>query len=83
VPNYGRRGTGAKLRQGMTICIEPMINMGTRFIVQENDGWTIRTSDNLPSAHYELAVAVGKEKADILSTFSYIEEVMNIFNNMQ
>jgi len=83
VPNYGRRGTGAKLRQGMVICIEPMINMGTRLIVQENDGWTIRTSDNLPSAHYELAVAVGKEKADILSTFSYIEEVMNIFNNKQ
>ncbi len=83
VPNYGRKGTGVKLRQGMVICIEPMINMGTRFIVQENDGWTIRTSDNLPSAHYELAVAVGKEKADILSTFSYIEEVMNIFKNKQ
>lgn len=83
VPNYGRKGTGAKLRQGMVICIEPMINMGTRFIVQESDGWTIRTSDNLPSAHYELAVAIGKEKTDILSTFSYIEEVMNIFNNKQ
>lgn len=81
VPNYGRRGTGAKLRQGMTICIEPMINMGSRYILQESDGWTIRASDNLPSAHYELAVVVGKEKADILSTFSYIEEVTNIFNN--
>jgi methionyl aminopeptidase len=75
VPNYGRRGKGAKLQEGMVICIEPMINMGKKEIQQENDGWTIRTRDNKPSAHFEFAVAVQKEKADILSTFSFIEEV--------
>ena len=77
VPNYGKRGTGPKLKKGMVICIEPMINMGRRKIQQEPDGWTIRAADNLPSAHFELAVAVDKGKADILSTFSYIEEVLN------
>jgi methionyl aminopeptidase len=76
VPNYGRKGKGAKLMSGMVICIEPMINMGRKEIVQENDGWTIRTSDRKPSAHFELAVVVKKEKADILSTFKYIEEVL-------
>ena len=69
VPNYGRRGTGPKLKKGMVICIEPMINMGRRQISQEADGWTIRTADNLPSAHFEWAVAVDKGKADVLSTF--------------
>jgi methionyl aminopeptidase len=58
VPNYGRRGRGAKLQEGMVICIEPMINLGRKEIQQENDGWTIRTRDNKPSAHFELAVAV-------------------------
>ncbi len=76
VANYGRRGTGPKLKKGMVICIEPMINLGRRQIQQEPDGWTIRAADNLPSAHFELAVAVDKGKADILSTFSYIEEVL-------
>jgi methionyl aminopeptidase len=76
VPNYGRRGKGSKLNEGMVICIEPMINMGRKEIVQEADGWTIRTSDRKPSAHFELAIAVGKDKADILSTFEYIEEVL-------
>ncbi len=74
VPNYGKRGRGSKLQEGMVICIEPMINMGRKDIVQENDGWTIRTRDNNPSAHFELAVAVGKEVPDVLSTFKYIEE---------
>ena len=74
VPNYGRRGTGPKLKKGMVICIEPMINMGRRQIKQEPDGWTIRTADNRPSAHFEWAVAIDKGKADILSTFSYIDE---------
>lgn len=74
VPNYGKRGRGTKLEEGMVICIEPMINMGKKFIVQENDGWTIRTKDRQPSAHFELAIAVQKEKADVLSTFKYIEE---------
>ncbi len=76
VPNFGRRGKGIKLQKGMVICIEPMINMGKKEIMQEKDGWTIRTADNKPSAHYELAVAVNKNKADILSTFEYIEEVL-------
>ena len=74
VPNYGRRGRGSLLKEGMVICIEPMINLGGRAIIQESDGWTIRTRDNKPSAHYELALVVKKEEADILSTFKYIEE---------
>lgn len=76
VPNYGRIGTGIMLRKGMVICIEPMINLGKRYIVQEKDGWTIRTSDNMPSAHFELAIAVDHGKADVLSTFEYIEKVL-------
>ncbi|MBN2347925.1 MAG: type I methionyl aminopeptidase [Bacteroidales bacterium] len=78
VPNYGKRGTGPKLTKGMVICIEPMINLGRKDIVQENDGWTIRTHDQYPSAHFELAVAIDHEKADILSTFKYIEEVLKL-----
>lgn len=74
VPNYGKRGSGQKLKEGMVLCIEPMINLGTRRVVQDNDGWTIRTGDRKPSAHYELTVAVGSKEADILSTFKYIEE---------
>lgn len=74
VPNYGKRGKGTKLKEGMVICIEPMINMGSKFVVQENDGWTIRTKDRMPSAHFELAVAIKKGGADILSTFEYIEQ---------
>ena len=73
VPNYGRRGSGVKLKEGMVLCIEPMINMGSRFIKQDGDGWTIRTSDGKPSAHYELAVAITKGEPDVLSTFEYIE----------
>ena len=73
VPNYGRKGTGTKLKVGMVICIEPMVNMGTRFIKQDTDGWTIRTTDGKPSAHYELAVAITKGEPDVLSTFEYIE----------
>jgi methionyl aminopeptidase len=76
VPNYGRRGSGKKLIKGMTICVEPMINMGTRDVVQENDGWTIRTKDHKPSAHFEYAVAVGKEQPDVLTTFEYVEEIL-------
>lgn len=76
IPNYGRRGTGIKLKKGMVICIEPMINMGKRHIVQEADGWTIRTTDKKASAHYELAVAVDDGRPDILSTFEYVEEVL-------
>jgi methionyl aminopeptidase len=74
VPNYGKRGKGVKLKPGMVICIEPMINMGKKEIVQESDGWTIRTRDRLPSAHFELAVAIRNGKADVLSTFAFIED---------
>ena len=76
VPNYGKRGSGMKLQEGLVICIEPMINLGTKNILQAKDGWTIRTADRLPSAHFELTVVVRKEKADVLSTFQYIEEVL-------
>lgn len=81
VPNYGRRGTGPKWKKGMVICIEPMINMGRRQIKQDPDGWTIRAADNLPSAHFELAVAINKGKADVLSTFEYIDEVLQKQSN--
>ena len=76
VPNYGRRGMGAKLRKGLVICIEPMINLGKRNVRQMRDGWTIRTADGRPSAHFEYAVAVRKGSADVLTTFEYIEEVL-------
>lgn len=80
VPNYGRRGSGLKLQEGLVIAIEPMINLGKKEVVQEKDGWTIRTSDNLPSAHFEHTIAIGKFKADILSSFEYIEEVLKSKN---
>lgn len=76
VPNYGRRGRGPKLSEGIVICIEPMINAGLKAVKQGSDGWTIRTVDGKFSAHFELAVAIRKGKADILSTFDYIEEVL-------
>jgi len=76
IPNYGKKGSGVKLQEGLVICIEPMINLGTRNILQAKDGWTIRTADRSPSAHFELTVVVRKEKADVLSTFQYIEEVL-------
>ncbi|MCR9010981.1 type I methionyl aminopeptidase [Gabonibacter chumensis] len=72
VPNFGKRGQGCKLTTGMVIAIEPMINMGKRYVYQLSDGWTIRTRDHMPSAHFEHTVAVGKGSADILSTFEYI-----------
>lgn len=78
VPNYGRRGKGAKLRDGLVICIEPMINLGTRHVRQMKDGWTIKTADGRPSAHFEYAVAVRKGEADVLTTFEFIEEALNI-----
>ncbi|MDR1983253.1 MAG: type I methionyl aminopeptidase [Prevotellaceae bacterium] len=78
VPNYGKKGNGTKLQDGMVICIEPMINLGRRNIYMENDGWTVRTIDNKYSAHFELAVAITNGgKADILSTFKFIEETIN------
>ncbi|NBW36503.1 MAG: type I methionyl aminopeptidase, partial [Cytophagia bacterium] len=74
VPNYGKRGKGVKLVPGMVFAIEPMINMGTRNVVQEKDGWTIRTSDRKPSAHFEHMVAIWEGKTDVLTTHQYIEE---------
>jgi methionyl aminopeptidase len=74
VPNYGKRGTGAKLKEGMVIAIEPMINLGTKNVYHDKDGWTIRTEDGKPAAHYEHTVAIQKgTKADILSSFTVIE----------
>jgi methionyl aminopeptidase len=78
VPNYGRRGNGVKLKEGMVIAIEPMINFGKRHIFQEADGWTIRTKDRKVSAHFEHTVAVGKNEADILSSFKFVEEVLHL-----
>ncbi|GAB2573093.1 type I methionyl aminopeptidase [Spirosoma areae] len=75
VPNYGKRGQGPKLREGMILAIEPMINFGKKGVVQERDGWTIRTVDRKPSAHFEHTVAVRKGKPEILTTFEYIEAV--------
>jgi methionyl aminopeptidase len=73
VPNYGRRGSGPKMQEGMVIAIEPMINLGVKEVYYEEDGWTVRTKDNKPSAHYEHTVCVKKGKADILSSFEEIE----------
>ena len=76
VPNYGRKGNGVLLKSGMTIAIEPMINLGTRNLIFEKDGWTTRTADKKPSAHFEHSVAIRQGKADILSSFEYIEQVL-------
>ena len=77
VPNYGRRGRGVMLKEGLVIAIEPMINMGTKRITQHNDGWTITTNDNKPSAHFEHTIVVRKGKAEILSSFEKIEKKIN------
>lgn len=76
VPNYGKRGRGVKLQEGLVIAIEPMINMGVKEIIQLSDGWTIKTADLKPSAHFEHTVVVRKGKAEILSSFEYIDEVL-------
>jgi methionyl aminopeptidase len=80
VPNYGKQGSGPKLLKGMVIAIEPMINMGTRHITQSADGWTIRTSDRKPSAHFEHTLAIRNDKADILSSFEWVEAVLKQMN---
>ena len=76
VPNFGKRGSGIKLQVGLVIAIEPMINMGKRNIVHGKDGWTIKTADNKPSAHFEHTIAIKDGKADILSSFDYVEDVL-------
>ena len=75
VPNYGKRGKGIRLKEGMVLAIEPMINLGVKSVMQERDGWTIRTSDRKNSAHFEHTIAVRKGKPEILTTFEYIEKV--------
>lgn len=82
VPNYGRPGQGKHLEEGMVICIEPMINQGGRGVYLERDGWTLRTADNRNSAHYELTVVIRKNKAELLSTFAFIEGENNIKNEI-
>ena len=77
IPNFGRQGTGRKLRDGLTICIEPMINRGTYEVKTDPDGWTVRAADRLPSAHYEHMIVVRKGKPEVLSTFEHIEAVVD------
>lgn len=77
VPNYGTKGRGAKLVEGMVICIEPMVNMGTKHVFQDKNGWAILTRDGKPSAHFEKAVAIKKGKPLQLTTFSYIDDVLH------
>ncbi len=76
VPNFGRKGVGPKLAEGIVIAIEPMINIGKKNVRQESDGWTITTVDKMASAHFEHTIAVAAGKADILSSFKWIEEVL-------
>jgi methionyl aminopeptidase len=76
VPNYGKRGSGPVLQTGMTLAIEPMITLGKKDVVQEKDGWTIRTRDKKPAAHFEHTVVVRKDKAEILTSFEYIEKAL-------
>lgn len=81
MPNYGRRGSGKKIIEGMVVAIEPMTNMGTHKIRQHKDGWTITTLDGKPSAHFEHDVAVINGKPEILSTFKYVNEALGIKTN--
>jgi len=76
VPNYGKRGSGLKLQSGLVLAIEPMVNLGKKDVVQEKDGWTIRTKDYKPSAHFEHTVVIRKDKAEILTSFEYIEKAL-------
>src|SRR5688572_29700965 len=87
VPNYGKRGTLSKLREGLVLAIEPMINLGKKEVYTEQDGWTVRTKDGKPSVHFEHDVCVRKGKADILSDYSIIEKAekanSNLFTNQK
>lgn len=82
VPNYGKRGSGPKLNDGLVIAIEPMINLGARHVYNDKDGWTVRTKDGKQSAHYEHTVCVRKDKADILSSFESIEKAEKANSNL-
>lgn len=76
VPNYGRPGIGPLLKEGMCICIEPMINLGSKNIVISEDGWQCRTRDRKPSCHYEHTIAIHGDHPEIMTTFNYIEEAI-------
>lgn len=78
VPNFGKRGQGMQLMSGLVIAIEPMINMGTRNVRQLKDGWTIQTADGKPSAHYEHTLVIRKNRAEVLSSFEFIEEALSL-----
>lgn len=82
VPNFGKRGTGLKLQEGLVIAIEPMVNMGSKNVNHGKDGWTITTSDKLVSAHFEHTIVVRKGSAEILSSFEYVEEVLKMRNEL-
>lgn len=82
IPNYGKKGSGPALKEGMTIAIEPMINLGTRQVKQLNDGWTIITADKKPSAHYEHTIAVSSPEAEVLSSFKEIEKAITTNKNI-
>ena len=81
VPNYGKRGRGPVIKNGLVLAIEPMINLGTRKVKQLSDGWTIVTADGKPSAHFEHNIAVVDGKPEVLSTFDYIEQALVEVNN--
>src|ERR1044071_9643816 len=87
VPNYGKRGSGAKLKEGMVVAIEPMINLGKKEVYTEDDGWTVRTKDGKPSVHFEHDVCIRKNKPDILSDYAPIEAAekanVNLYNNYE
>jgi len=78
LPNYGRRGKGKKLSEGIVLALEPMINMGTRHVVTLKDGWTVVTKDGKPSAHYEHDIAIVDGRPEILSTFDFVYEALGI-----
>ena len=82
VPNFGKRGNGPKLKEGMVIAIEPMINLGVKEVFYDEDGWTVRTKDHKASAHYEHTICIKKGKADILSSFKEIEEAERANSNL-
>ncbi|MGE5382572.1 MAG: type I methionyl aminopeptidase [Omnitrophica WOR_2 bacterium] len=81
VPNYGKRGEGNMLKPGLVICIEPMINLGKKYVTQDRDGWTIRTADNMPSAHFEHQIAITEGEPILLSSFEEIEKVLREIAN--
>ncbi len=81
LPNYGKRGRGKKFIEGMTLAMEPMINLGTHKVTQLDDGWTIVTQDGKPSAHFEHNIALVDGKPQLLSTFDYVYEALGITSN--